>query len=100
MSKILLTSGPVRVIKVLKPTKARLFKDLGEGSLIEFSVDLKPPGTGRSGYAKSVTVRNIATDEKERYTFNELSILGNFQLEELEAAYEKGRQDGPIGEEY
>lgn len=96
---ILLTSKPVRVIKVLKTTKAHFFKDVDEGTILNFSMPLKSPGRGRTLYATYVTVENVATGEKTQYSLTQLSIMANYEFEELErpeieTAYERGRQDG------
>jgi len=96
---ILLTSKPQRITKILKSTKAQFFKDVTVGTVIKLSMPVKSPGRGRTLYATYVTVENVETGEKAQYSLTQLSILSNFELEELESpeikdAYSRGRQDG------
>lgn len=80
---IYLNSKPQRVKEILKPTKAEFFRDLVEGSTIQLSLPVKPPGRGRTLYATYVTVTNVTTGAKTQSSLTQLSVLNNFEFEEL-----------------
>lgn len=78
---ITLTSGHYIVNKILKNTKAQFFSTLCQGDIIEFSLQLEAPGTGRSGiHATYVTVTNIKTGNKTQISLNMTRLLNNFEL--------------------
>ena len=80
---IMLVSQVFVITKILKKTKTRLIKDLKIGERIMFSMPMKGLGRGRSGiYASHVTVTNLDTDDKTRFTLNEMDRI--FTLIELE----------------
>lgn len=78
---IVLQSGNLVVEKVLKKTKAKMFKDLKVGDKIQISVPVKVPGVNRRTHATYLTVINTNNGEYACKSFNELTpILDCFEL--------------------
>lgn len=78
---IALRSHTQCVTEIIKPTKARLFKDFRPGTIFRLSMRLVPTAGGANGnYALCVVVTNKTTGEKATFTQNEvLRYLACFQ---------------------
>lgn len=74
-----------QVSKVLKKSSAGMFKNLKEGDLVYFSLELKPIGRSRNGtYATYITCTNYNTREKTESSLNQLGrTLACFEWKEL-----------------
>lgn len=79
---IVLKSNILVVNKILKRTRAKVFKDLKVGDKIQLSVEVKYAGRRGGGtYATYILVENIETKDCVGKTFNELSpLLDNFEF--------------------
>jgi len=84
MNDILLKSNILVVAKILRKTKARLFKDLKIGDKITFSVPIKHAGSNRgTTYSTYIETKNVATGEVVLNSFNQLPpLLETLILEE------------------
>lgn len=84
---ILLTSGILRVTRVLKKTKAIVFKNLVVGSRIEISVPVYRTGSkfGDTNYATRVTIQNVDTGENTKKTLTETNTcISVFEFEKVQ----------------
>lgn len=78
-------SKELKITKILFKTKAKMFGKLKIGDKIQCSVPIYAPGSNKGTYATYITVTNLQTSEKISKSFNQLaSILGNFELEEIQ----------------
>lgn len=76
---VTLSSNKYRVMKILKKTVAKGFKNIEAGDLIQFSTVIER----HRDYAIYVTMENLTKDnEKVKKTFNEITpLIANFELE-------------------
>ncbi|ALA47963.1 hypothetical protein ABE137_12355 [Brevibacillus laterosporus] len=82
---IVLRSNILKITKINRKTKAKMFENLKVGSKIEMSVPVKYAGRNRGSYATYIAVRNIETGETTSSSFNQLpSILDAFEIEQSE----------------
>ena len=72
---IRLTSDILIVSKVLKKTRAELFKDLKEGDRIILSIPVKYAGYNRGVHASYIEVENLSTGKTTYKSFNQLPRL-------------------------
>lgn len=83
---VVLRSGELRVTEILKPTKAKFFKDIQVGDTIEITHELEGL-TGASGgglYAPTYRLVNYVRNNKISISGNNLvNRLANFKLETL-----------------
>lgn len=77
---ISMKSEVLEVVKVIKKTKAKMFKDLKVGSRIQLSIPVKYAGGNRGTYASYITIRNLDNNECAFKSFNEVGILDNFEF--------------------
>lgn len=85
-SQIMMKSKKIKIVKIKRKTKAKMFKDLNEDDLIIFELSIKRVGGHYSGgpYASYIKVTNLKTNECTYKSSNELSnILNAFELEEV-----------------
>ncbi|WP_206459343.1 hypothetical protein [Anaerovorax sp. IOR16] len=76
MDTIILHSDTLKVIKINRKTKAKMFKNLKVGDTVQFSVPIKKVGRGRSGtYATYIKALNIKTGEETESSFNQIPII-------------------------
>lgn len=77
MSTIKMKTGKLKVIKIHKKTKAKLFGDLKVGDLIQLSVSVKSVGQRTTGGTKAVDIQveNLQTGETTFKSFNEIGKL-------------------------
>lgn len=83
---ITLSSGELRVKKILKPTKAKFFQDLHEGDSIGIIHKLQSTAGGSGGgkYATYLKVMNYTRNTNIIVTENELvNRLANFEITTL-----------------
>jgi hypothetical protein len=84
---ILLKSNPLKVMKILKPSKARMFENVEIGDILQISVPIESVGSTTTGGSKTVDleVLNLSKLPERTYkTMNQLpKILENFILEEI-----------------
>lgn len=75
-----------KCLKILKKTKAKVFKDLQEGDIMDFSIAMASVGSSRGrSYAPEITCVHERTGEYNRLSFNQIArVLGNFEFEEIE----------------
>lgn len=83
--QIMLRSNVLKITKVIKPTKAKMFKDLSAGNEILISIPVKRAGENRGNtYSSYLEIKNINTDEVVHKSFNQISsILKCFEFKEL-----------------
>ncbi len=78
---ISMKSEILEVTKIVKKTKAKMFKDLVVGSKIQLSIPVKYAGSNRGTYASYITIRNLDNDECAFKSFNEITnMLNNFEF--------------------
>ena len=79
---IILKSNTLVVNRILKKTRAKLFRDLKVGDKLELSVEVKKyAGINRNTYATYIVVENVKTKEVVGKSFNELPrLLDKFEL--------------------
>lgn len=76
MDTIILHSDTLKVIKINRKTKAKMFENLKVGDIVQFSVPIKQAGRGRSGtYATYIKALNIETGEETESSFNQIPII-------------------------
>ena len=82
---IVLSSGTLRVKKLLKKTSAKIFKDLKVGDTVEFTVKLQRAGSSRGRtYSTYIQFKNLNNDETSFNSFNQIAnILDKFEFEEV-----------------
>lgn len=80
-----LSSGEIRVKKVLKPTKAKFFESVREGDSLEIFHKLRSTTGASNGlYASQFLIKNYTRDTKRYVSGNDLNNrLYNFELEQL-----------------
>ncbi len=83
---IILKSNTLRVVNIIKKTKATMFTNLMVGDEVKFSVQLKIAGSNRGNtYATYIKTKNLRTGEITLNSFNQLpKILNKFKFEEIE----------------
>jgi hypothetical protein len=83
MVDLTMKSEKVRVSKILKFSKAKMFQGIEVGDLIQLSVKPKHVGgsKGRT-YAVDVRIDNLTKNEHVYKTFNTLGMLENFEFKE------------------
>lgn len=84
--EIVLKSKPLKVVKILKQSKARMFENVEVGDILQISVPVECVGTSRGrSYAVDILVENLSKVQDRTYkTFNELPrLLKNLKLEEM-----------------
>lgn len=76
----------VEIKEILKPTKAKMFKDCKVGDVLRLTLPIKPTGRGyNSSYATYIAITNERTLEKTGKSLNEIPyVFDNFVFEELE----------------
>lgn len=72
-----LKSDVLRVVEVLKKSKAEMIRNLQVGDKIQMTVKSSPSGSGRSLYATYIKVTNLQTNEYTHLSFNQLRLLYN-----------------------
>lgn len=72
-----LKSDVLRVVEVLKKSKAEMIGNLQVGDKIQMTVKSSPSGSGRSLYATYIKVTNLQTNEYTHLSFNQLRLLYN-----------------------
>ena len=72
-----LKSDVLRVVEVLKKSKAKMIENLQVGDKIQMTIDASPRGRGRSLYASYITITNLQTNEQTNLSFNQMSLLYN-----------------------
>lgn len=84
--EIVLKSKPLKVVKILKKSKARMFENVEVGDILEISVPIKHVGrNNRASRTVDFEVLNLSKSPDRTYkTVNQLpSLLENLKLEEL-----------------
>jgi len=84
--QIIMKSKNIKIVKILRKTKASMFKDLKENDIITFELSLKRAGRSwdTGTYASYIKITNITTCEYVYKSSNQLSnILNAFELEEV-----------------
>lgn len=84
--EIVLKSKPLKVVKILKQSKARMFENVEVGDILQISVPVECVGTSRGrSHAVDILVENLSKVQDRTYkTFNELPrLLKNLKLEEM-----------------
>ena len=81
--EIVMKSPIVKITKIIRKTKAKMFTDLKIGSNIRFSLGVHRLGSNRgSSYSDYITVTNLDNGEKVCKSQNELgNILLCFEVE-------------------
>ena len=80
--KIMLRSNPFEILSIVKPTKARFWKDRKPGDIVVFGYTLKDPGRNRGVYATEVSA--YCGDEEVYDTPTNMSKrIKSFKLKEL-----------------
>lgn len=78
---ISLRSDILEVTKIVKKTKAEMFKDLKVGSKIQLSVLAESVGGNRGTYASYITIKNLETGDYSHKSFNQIgSVLDKFEF--------------------
>ena len=72
---IILKSDILTITKIKKKSYAKMLKDLVVGDKIQLRVSAKPVGGNRGTYASYIQVVNIKTEEKNKFSFNQITIL-------------------------
>ena len=82
---IVLKSENLKIVKINKVTKAKMFENLEVGDVIRMSIPVKGAGSGGRGtYASNIKIENVATGEYTFKTFNEIdNILSIFEFEAI-----------------
>lgn len=82
---IVLKSEELKIVKINRITKAKMFEDLKVGDVIRMSIPVKRAGSGGRGtYASNIKIENVATGDYAFKTFNEIgSMLSIFEFEAL-----------------
>lgn len=82
---IVLKSENLKIVKINKVTKAKMFENLEVGDVIRMSIPVKRAGSGGRGtYASNIKIENIAAGEYAFKTFNEIgSMLSIFEFEAI-----------------
>lgn len=72
--------------EILKPTKAKMFKDCKVGDVLRLTLPIKPSGCGYgTSYVSYIEITNERTLEKTGKSLNQMSyVLDNFVFKELE----------------
>lgn len=67
----------VKCLTVKKKTKAKMFKNVQVGDIIEFTLPLRAVGRGDSGgtYASFVDCVNTRTNEKAQFSLNQFGLF-------------------------
>lgn len=82
---ILLKSNILVVNRIIKKTRAKMFKNLKVGDEIQLSVEVAYAGRNGGTHATYILIENLRTGEFTAKSFNEISIiLDNFELIEKE----------------
>lgn len=85
MADLTMKSNIVRVSKIVKKTRAKMFEDFQVGDEIRLSVEAETVGGNRGrSYAVDVLIENITQNRRAYKTFNQLSVLNNFEFEDVE----------------
>lgn len=83
MSRVVLKSGLLRVVKKRKTT-AKFWKDIDVGDKISFSFTVSGHGTGRHMNAVYMTVENLTKSDEIYDTLNRLvRNMDGFEFEEV-----------------
>lgn len=83
--EIIMKSEKLVVSRIIDKTRAKFFKDLKRGDVIEFSVPLKAAGSNKGTYATDVKVYCYRTNDYTHKTFNQMAnVLLNFDFEEFD----------------
>ena len=78
---IIMKSEVLEVTKIVKKTRAKMFKDLKVGSKIQLSIPVEYAGGNRGTYASYITIRNLDNNECAYKSFNEITmLLNNFEF--------------------
>ena len=81
---IILESKTLKVSKIIKRTRAKMFEDLKVGSIVKMSVPVKAAGSSRGTYATYIKIENLDTGAVAYKSFNEMwYVLANFEFEEV-----------------
>lgn len=83
---IKMMSPKYRVLKILKRTNAKMFKDIRVGDIIQFSVPIRRAGGNRGkSYSVDIEVENLSRESNTAYkTFNQLpKLLTSFEIEQV-----------------
>ena len=72
---IILKSDILTITKIKKKSYAKMLKDLVIGDKIQLRVSAKPVGRNKGAYASYIQVVNIKTEEKNEFSFNQITIL-------------------------
>ena len=75
--EIILRSDILTITKIKKKSSAKMLKDLAVGDKIQLRVSAKPVGGNRGTYASYIQVVNIKTEEINKLSFNQISIVYN-----------------------
>lgn len=79
---IILESRILKVSKINKKTKAKMFENLKVGDQIQFSVPIKEAGRNKGTYATYIKATNLGTGETAYNSFNQLpTLLDIFEFE-------------------
>lgn len=84
--EITLKSRPLKVIEIVKGSKARMFENVEIGDILQITVPVREVGrTSRSSRTVDFEILNLSKPSERTYkTLNQLpNILKNFKLEEL-----------------
>ena len=73
--EVILRSDILTITKIKKKSYAKMLKDLVVGDKIQLRVSAKPVGGNRGTYASYIQVVNIKTEEKNEFSFNQITIL-------------------------
>ena len=79
----------VTCIEIHKKSQSPAFKDLKNGDVIEFSVEIKRVGRNRGTYATYIRCFNPQTDQISNLSFNQIvKTLDCFEFKEKDLNYE------------
>ena len=74
-----------KCLKILKKTKAQVFKDIQEGDIMYLYIAMTSVGSRRGRtYAPEITCVHERTGQYNRLSFNQIDrVLSNFEFEEI-----------------
>lgn len=83
---IILKSNILEVTKIVKKTKAAMFKNVKVGDCLLLSAKVKSAGNSRGGgtYATDIKIENLCNKETTYKTFNQITgLLECFEFKEV-----------------
>ena len=83
---IILESKKLLVLDIKRKTKAKMFRDVKVGDILQLSVPIEYVGSNRGrSYAVDIKVKNLNSGQVAYKTFNQItSLLNCFEIKEID----------------